>query len=161
VTPTAGVVGTQVTIMGSGFGAGTGQIWLGTMAGVVQSWSDGMIVAQVAARATSGNAMVLQNAVWSNPIPFTVDTLLITAVTPVSGVSGTPVTISGSGFGATQGAGTLILGGTISQVVSWSDTQIQTVVGASAITGAELAELGCARKKSVLSRRCDSGFNPV
>ena len=41
VTPNIGLPGTAVTISGSGFGAaqGSGQVWLGTANGVVQSWS--------------------------------------------------------------------------------------------------------------------------
>jgi len=72
VTPASGVPGTQVTITGSGFGAaqGNGQVWLGSAYGVVQSWSDAQVVATVAAGSLSGNAMVLQNGVWSNAVSF-------------------------------------------------------------------------------------------
>lgn len=72
VTPTSGLPGTQVTIVGTGFGAaqGTGQVWLGTSNGVVQSWSDTQIVALVAIGSASGNAQVLQNGVMSNAFPF-------------------------------------------------------------------------------------------
>jgi hypothetical protein len=53
LTPAIGAPGDSVTIAGSGFGAsqGNGQVWLGTAAGVVQSWSDTQIVAQVGAGA--------------------------------------------------------------------------------------------------------------
>jgi hypothetical protein len=71
----------------------------------------------------------------SNPIPFTVNTLQITGVSPGSGVSGTSVAITGSGFGSSQGTGAVILGGAISKAVSWSDTQIQTFVSSTAVTG--------------------------
>jgi hypothetical protein len=84
--------GTQVTIAGSGFGAaqGTGgQVWLGTMNGVVQSWSDTQVVATVAPGAASGSARILQNGVMSNAVPFGVNSLHLTSVDPASGVAGT------------------------------------------------------------------------
>ncbi len=87
VTPASGVPGTPVTIAGSSFGAaqGSGQVWLGTANAVVQSWSDGQIVATVASGSASGDALVLQNGVMSNPVPFAVNTLQLTTVSPNSG----------------------------------------------------------------------------
>ncbi len=137
VSPSAGVPGTPVVIAGSGFGAaqGSGQVWLGTVSGVVQSWSDGQIVALVSTGATSGSAMVLQNGVMSNAVPFTVNSLQLTSVSPNSGVAGTPVTFTGVGFGASQGAGEAWLGSMAGQVVSWSDTQIVAAVATGALAG--------------------------
>ena len=66
--------------------------------------------------------------VGSCPPPTT-----ITSVSPTSGPVGTPVSIVGSGFGATQG--TLAFNGTIAGATSWSDTLIQTVVPTSATSG--------------------------
>ena len=87
VSPASGVPGTQVTIAGSGFGAaqGSGQVWLGTANGVVQSWSDTQIVALVATGSASGNALVLQNGVMSNAVPFAVNTLQLTDRQPELG----------------------------------------------------------------------------
>jgi hypothetical protein len=72
-----------------------------------------------------------------SPQPATGTPPAITGVTPTSGVPGvTQVTVTGSGFGATQGNGFVQLGtqnGTVSSwsdtgvygtVVSWSDTQV-------------------------------------
>jgi hypothetical protein len=72
VTPGSALPGATVTITGSGFGAsqGMGQVWLGTANGIVQSWSDTQVVAHVAASAASGRAQILQNGVWSNPVPL-------------------------------------------------------------------------------------------
>jgi hypothetical protein len=105
VSPASGVPGTQVTISGSGFGAtqGSGQVWLGTANGVAQSWSDTQVIAVVATGSTSGNAQVLQGSVWRNAVPFTVNSLNVTNVTPTSGGPGTSVTITGTGFGSSQG----------------------------------------------------------
>ena len=137
VSPASGVPGTQVTITGSGFGAtqGSGQVFLGTANGLVQSWADNQVVAVVGAGSTSGNALILQNGVMSNAVPFSVNALHIASVTPNSGGPGTSVTITGTGFGWNQGNGTVWLGGTNGQVVSWSNTQVVAVVAANAVTG--------------------------
>jgi hypothetical protein len=138
ITPASGVPGTQVTIAGTGFGAiqgAGGQVWLGTMNGVVQSWSDTQVIATVAPGAASGSARVLQNRVMSNGQAFDVNSLLITGVDPASGLPGTVVTITGTGFGATRGSGTVIVGSTAGVNVIWSDTQIVATVASTALTG--------------------------
>ena len=126
-----------MTISGSGFGAaqGSGQVWLGTAAGVVQSWSDAQIIALVAAGSASGNALVLQNGVMSNAIPFAVNSLQLTSMSPNSGAAGTSVTFTGTGFGSSQGSGVAWLGSAAGQVVSWSDTQVVATVAATAVSG--------------------------
>ncbi len=49
----------------------------------------------------------------------------ITSVTPPTGVAGlTQVTVTGSGFGDTQGSSGVIIGTDWATVSSWSDTQI-------------------------------------
>jgi hypothetical protein len=135
VTPASGLPGTSVTISGSGFGAaqGNGQVWLGTAAAVVQSWSDTQIVAQVGAGAASGSAQVLQNNVMSNRVAFTVNTPQLASISPASGVAGTSVTFTGSGFGASQGV--VWLGSMAGQVVSWQDTQVVATVASGAVSG--------------------------
>jgi hypothetical protein len=137
ISPTTGVPGTNVTITGSGFGAdqGNGQVRLGTANGIVQSWSPTQVVAQVAAGSLSGSAQILQGGVWSNSVPFTVNSLHIDAVTPNSGAPGASVTITGTGFGSSQGYGVVWLGSTDGQVVSWDDTQIVANVAPSAVSG--------------------------
>src|SRR6266436_2376791 len=137
VTPTTGIAGTQVTIAGTGFGAsqGSGNVWLGSTYGVVVSWSDTQIVANVASGSKTGVAQVLQGGVWSNTVNLTVSTPNITSVTPTTGIAGTQVTIAGTGFGASQGSGNVWLGSTYGVVVSWSDTQIVANVASGSKTG--------------------------
>ena len=138
ITPTSGLPGTQVTIAGTGFGAaqGTGQVWLGTLNGVVQSWSDTQVVATVAPGSMSGNVRILQNSVLSNAVPFGVNSQHLTGVSPASGLPGTLVTFAGTGFGSSQGiGGTVWLGSTAGQVLSWSDTQVVAAVAATSLTG--------------------------
>jgi hypothetical protein len=142
VTPASGLPGDSVTIAGSGFGAaqGSGQVWLGTAGGVVQSWSDGLIVAQVGAGAASGNAQVLQNNVMSNAVAFTVNTPRIASISPTSGVAGTSVTFTGTGFGASPGV--VWLGSMAGQVVSWTDAQVVATVAAGAVSGIARVQSG-------------------
>jgi hypothetical protein len=137
VFPNNGLPGTQVTINGSGFGAaqGTGNVWLGTAPAIVNSWSNGQVVATVAAGATTGNAQILQNGGMSNAIAFTVNLPHITAISPNNGADGTVVTVTGSGFGATQGNGTVWIGSTPGSVVGWSDAQIVASVASGAVSG--------------------------
>ena len=53
----------------------------------------------------------------------------IKSLTPVSGYPGTPVTITGANFGATQGARTVTFNGKpATAFASWSDTVIKTGV---------------------------------
>jgi hypothetical protein len=137
VTPTSGLGGSQVTITGSGFGVaqGSGTVWLGNAPGVVTSWSDSQVVAAVAPGAASGRAQILQNGVWSNSVPFTIDSPHIASISPNSGAAGTQVTINGNGFGAAQGNSVVRIGSTAGVVVSWSDTQVVASVSSSASSG--------------------------
>ena len=67
------------------------------------------------------------------PQPATGTPPAITSVTPTSGVPGvTQVTVTGSGFGATQGNGFVQLGTQNGTVSSWSDTQIVATVSGTA-----------------------------
>ena len=139
ISPTSGYPGTQVTLTGTNFGAlqGSGSVWLGSkLAGSIVSWTNTQIVAVVASGATSGNAIVQQNGIWSNSIAFTVIAPNITSITPTSGFPGTQVTFTGTNFGATQGSGSVWLGNKAAgSIVSWSDTQVVATVAANAASG--------------------------
>ena len=102
---------------------------------MVQSWSATQIVAQVAAGSTTGVVQVLTNGSLSGTVPFTINSLNLESVSPVTGGAGTTVTFAGTGFGATQGGGLVKLGSMAGQVVSWSDTQITATVAAGTISG--------------------------
>jgi hypothetical protein len=137
ISPSSGAAGTLVTISGSGFGSaqGTGVVWLGTNHATIVTWDDGQVVATVASGSTSGMAQVRQNGLWSNAVPFTVTTAVITNVTPASGLPGTQVTITGSGFGAPQGNGQVWLGTASGVIQTWNDNQVVALVAAGSATG--------------------------
>ena len=75
VSPSSAAAGTPITITGSYFGSAPGQVFIGNANGVVVSWSDTQVVAQVASQAMPGSSgvQILQNGVMSNAYsPFTV-----------------------------------------------------------------------------------------
>jgi IPT/TIG domain-containing protein len=138
ITPTSGITGTQVTITGTNFGAsqGSGSVWLGSkLAGSIVSWSGTQVVATVASGAITGSAQVQQGGVWTSPITFTVVTPHVESIDPASGPVGTEVSITGTGFGSTQGSGLVWIGTKYATVVSWSDTLVVATVAAASETG--------------------------
>src|SRR5712692_8637836 len=135
---TSGVVGTSVTVTGTNFGAtqGSGTVSFNWTDAAPTSWSATSIVAPVPIGATTGNVVVSASGVASNGISFTVvEVLGITSVSPTSGVVGEVVTLTGTGFGATQGSSTISLHGTSVTVANWSDTRIVGYVPSGASSG--------------------------
>jgi RHS repeat-associated protein len=178
ITPTSGIVGTTVTIAGSGFQSSTGGhlFFNGTVA-TVTNWNDAQIVTQVPAGATSGGISVTaDNGAASNQdVLFTLPNPTVTAVAPASGPGGTQVTVSGTGFGASRGSSTIAFGGaSASSIVSWSDTQIVALVPSTAGSSSpvQVTEGGVAGNTNVyftvtsptitsLSPTVGGGGNPV
>jgi RHS repeat-associated protein len=135
---TSGVVGTAVTITGTNFGAtqGISTVTFNGTEAPTTSWNATSIVVPVPNGATSGNVLVNASGVASNGINFTVvETLSITNLLPASGVVGSEVAITGTGFGTTQGSSTITLGGITVPVASWSDTSITANVPSGASSG--------------------------
>src|SRR6478609_3853856 len=131
--PSAGAVGTSVTISGTAFGIATGTVSFNGTAATVSSWSDTSIVVQVPTGATTGSVVVTANGVASNGVTFTVvPPPVVSSVSPLTGTAGTAVAISGSNFGATTG--TVTFNGTTAPVTSWSSTSISANVPALATT---------------------------
>src|SRR5262249_11317448 len=142
VSPTSGPVNTQVTVNGSGFGTTQGTSTLtfnGQLPSSISSWNNTQIVATVPVTATTGPAEATVNNIPGNVnVIFTVPPPAVTAYTPAGGISGTQVTINGSGFQANQRDSTLTFNGTPvpqSGMISWSDTQIVASVPSSASSG--------------------------
>ena len=126
VSPSAGPVGTQVTVSGAGFGTTQGSIsFNNTAATAITSWSDSQIVATVPSGATTGAVKVVSGGISSNTsVSYAVGTVLVSGVSPSSGLPGSQVQISGSGFGTTQGLSSVTINGYSATVTSWSATQI-------------------------------------
>jgi len=79
------------------------------------------------ATATFDNVSVGSGSTLANPT--------ISTISPNTGAPAQSVTISGSGFGATQSGGTVTFNTSAATVTSWSDSQIVAVVPASVTTG--------------------------
>ncbi|PYU04669.1 MAG: hypothetical protein DMG33_13375, partial [Acidobacteria bacterium] len=107
LSPTSGPVGTAVTITGANFGVtqGTSTVSFNGTTATPTSWSSTSIVAPVPNGAASGNVTVTVGGQASNGIAFIVPVIApsIASVSPSSGSAGTSVTITGTGFGTTQG----------------------------------------------------------
>ena len=139
-TPSIGAVGTQVQFNGSGFGTtqGTISVSFNGVNAAVTTWSDTQIVATVPTTAITGWVRVTVGGVASNTnIYFVIPAPHISGISPTSGVGGSQITITGSGFQAAKGSN----GVTINDnnypltVTSWSDTQIVATVPTNAKTG--------------------------
>jgi hypothetical protein len=134
--PASGPVGTEVTIVGSGFGASQGSSTV-TFNGAIatpRSWSETEIVVPVPENATTGPVVVTVNGVHSKGVRFVV-IVEITAISPPEGCPGTVVAILGSGFGPTQGASTVTFDGVAATPTAWSATNIDVPVPAGATSG--------------------------
>jgi hypothetical protein len=66
----------------------------------------------------------------------------ITALSPASGGAGALITITGSNFGATQAASTLVFNATAAAPQSWSNTTIVAPVPAAASSGPVIVTVG-------------------
>jgi Bacterial Ig domain/IPT/TIG domain/Purple acid Phosphatase, N-terminal domain/Putative collagen-binding domain of a collagenase len=82
---------------------------------------------------TSGNSTTSAAIVVN--ISNTGQTPSISGLSPTSGLTGTPVVITGANFGASQGSSTVTFHGTAATPTSWSATSITVPVPTGATTG--------------------------
>ena len=143
VAPLAGAVGTPITLTGSSFGAtqGASTVTFNGTPATPTSWSATSIAVPVPAGATTGNIVVTAGGQASNGVNFTVAPRL-TTLAPLSGATGTPVTLTGANFGATQGTSTVTFNGTAATPTSWSATSIVVPVPSGATTGNVVVTVG-------------------
>ena len=136
LSPSSGPTGTSVTISGSNFGAtqGSSTVTFNGTSATPTSWNSTSIVIPVPAAANTGNVVVTVGAGSSNGMSFSV-VPNITGLSPLSGMAGTAITITGTGFGPAQGASTITFNGTAATPTSWSNTNIVVPVPSGATTG--------------------------
>jgi len=132
-SPTSGVVGTLVTLTGTGFTGASAVSFNGTVAPYTVV-TDATITATVPAGATSGTVQVTTpGGTATSAVAFTVvPAPVITTVSPTSGAVGTAVTLTGTGF---TGATAVSLNGTAASYAISSDTTITTTVPLGATSG--------------------------
>jgi IPT/TIG domain len=130
ISPASGLIGTSVTITGTNFGGTQGSSTVtfnGTTASPA-SWSSTQIVTPVPSGATTGSIVVTTaGGQATSGTSFTVNTpsgLTVTNLSPSSGPVGTSVTITGTGFGASQGTSTVTFNGVAATPTSWADNSI-------------------------------------
>jgi O-glycosyl hydrolase len=131
LTPNAGLVGTAVTIAGSGFGSSQdgSTVKFGGVTATCSAWTSTSLTCTVPSGAVTGNVVVTVSSVASNGVNFTVTpsgtSPIIASVSPTAGLNGVLITITGSNFGATQGASSVSFGGIFCTPTHWSATNIQ------------------------------------
>jgi hypothetical protein len=74
----------------------------------------------------------------------------ISSLSTTSGPVGTPVTITGTNFGSTQGTSTVKFNGTTATVTSWSATSLVTSVPSGATTGNVVVTVGGVASNGVI-----------
>ena len=138
--PDSGLVDTEVTIHGSGFGTSGTVTFNGTTAST-SSWESDEIQTRVPEGATTGLVVVTVGDQSSAGVTFTVTppAPVISRLDPDSGPVNTQVTIEGSNFGS---SGTVTFNGTAASTSSWASDEIQTRVPEGATTGAVVVTVG-------------------
>lgn len=142
ITPSTGPIGIAFTLSGSGFGVYNGantQLLIGGATTAISVWNDATIQGTVPALSTGAYPVVVervqgQGTSLTTVATFTVTALAIPSPTPSVGPVGTSFTLSGSGFGAFNGAATrLLIGGSTVAVSVWTDSTITGVVPTLAV----------------------------
>jgi hypothetical protein len=143
LSATSGIIGSTFTITGTNFGAsqGASTAKLNGAALTVTSWGATAIGVTVPSGATTGAVVVTTTAGASNGVTFTV-TPNVTGLSVASGPVGTSVTITGTGFTASQGTSTAAFNGASCTVSSWSATSITCPVPAAGTTGNVVVTVG-------------------
>ena len=144
--PGGGEVGDSVKVKGEHFGTaqGTSTVTFNGLKAAARKWDDDKITVNVPAGARTGPVVVTVDGQASNPVTFSVtgSSPSIISLDPTSGEAGTPVTITGVYFGATQGTSTVTFNGVATTASSWSDASITVPVPATAATGPVVVTVG-------------------
>ncbi len=126
----------------SAYVSSNGSSW--TQVGTTQTFTTAETV-YVGLGATSGSTSTLSTVTFDNvsvTAGASVADPVITGISPTTGAPGASVTVSGSGFGATQSGSTLAFNGATASISSWSDSQIVGIVPDGANTGPVMVTVG-------------------
>jgi hypothetical protein len=133
LAPTSGLVGSSVVLTGNNFGPAqeNSLVTFNGAPAVTIAWSNTSITALVPPAGTTGPVMVVRGGVSTVGLPFTVipsPPPTLTSLSVITGPPGTPVTLTGTNFGATQGTSVVTFNGAVATPTSWSTTSIVTTV---------------------------------
>ena len=142
LSPSSGLSGSSVTIAGRHFSSsqGTSTVSFNGITASVTTWSDTQIVAVVPPSATTGPVVVVVGGVASNSYIFTL--LGISSINPSTAPANASVSLTGAGFGATQGSSTVQFNNVTASVSSWSNTSITVTVPSNATSGPVTVTVG-------------------
>jgi len=133
ISATTAPAGSTVTITGAGFGTVAGTVSFGGATATTTSWTDASIQATVPNAAVAGLIIVSVSGQSSNGMAFT-PTPVISSISPGSSITGTTVTITGTGFGSAPGSVTF---NSIQAIVkTWGINSITARVPQSGALGA-------------------------
>jgi len=138
ISPSSGVPGDTITVLGSNFGPTPGALSVGSTVVSPLTWNDTFIqflLPDIAPRRytlqlTTSTAARARGSVTVLPPPPRITRLL-----PASGAPGTTVLIDGFNFGDQQGSSTISIGGETPEIVSWANERIAIKVPALAPKG--------------------------
>jgi hypothetical protein len=129
------LIGDSITLTGTGFGATAQQVVLNGVACTASSWTDTSVTFAVPAGSASGYCGVVRDGHVSNGVYlFVAPRITSTSATWSSPLS--QVTVTGQGFGATDGQNfRLLYNGTRVTADAWSDTSVTFTVPSGAVAG--------------------------
>ncbi len=138
VLPPAGPVGIEVKLVGGGFGDSQGgsTLTIGGITPTINLWSMTEIRFVVPA-GIGGKTQLIEltvDGIAGSPETFVVIPN-ISGMTPVSGGTGTVITLTGTNFGFNQGTSRVLIGGFPAIIDSWSNTQVVVRVPEGVISG--------------------------
>jgi hypothetical protein len=127
-TPSSGIVGTKVTLTGTGFPGATAVTFNGVAAATFTIDTPTSLIVTVPSGATTGPIAVTTAAgTGTSALTFTVTMAKpkISKLSPTAGKRGAKVVISGSAFGATRGKSVVKFGSVkVSKYLSWKDAKL-------------------------------------
>jgi len=144
ISPTAGGSGATVTLSGAASGSTTANSsGVYTFTGLANG-AYTVTPSNTGYTFTPVNQNVTVNGANAGAVNFTAAALApsITTLNPTSGSVGTPVTISGTNFGGTQGSSTVKFNGVAATPTTWTATSIVAPVPAGATTGNVVVTVG-------------------
>jgi hypothetical protein len=137
VSPGSATIGTPISLTGTSFGdlQGSSTITFNGVTASPSTWSNTSITVPVPVGASNGLIAVTINGFTANKVYFYILPQILN-LQPQAGAVGSPVTITGNGFGQTQNVVSgVTFNGVSATIGSWSDTSITATVPQSATSG--------------------------